>query len=109
MQEHLIVTGIETCTGEVSIICSRGKKRLGYDLELKIKFTGLKTYEGAEGAIKLHELCDDGSHQESNVYITKEKSAQLTKKLREDIQMKKAVEELDKKCREVLEILKNEA
>ena len=39
-KDQLVATEIETCTGEASIICSRGKKRMGYELELKVKFTG---------------------------------------------------------------------
>lgn len=70
----MLATEIATCTGDVSVICSRGKKRLGYELELKIKFVGQDAYEGSECAIKLTELCDDGSDPESKVYVTKEKS-----------------------------------
>ena len=75
MGDHLVATAVETCTGEANVIVSRGKKRLGYELELKIKFAGQNMYEGAECAVKLEELCDDGSDPETKLYVTKEKNA----------------------------------
>lgn len=39
---------------------SRGKKRMGYELEMKIKFRGTGKWEGLECAIEMTELCDDG-------------------------------------------------
>ena len=40
---------------------SRGKKRIGYELELKVKFAGLDRWKGLDCAIELTDLCDDGS------------------------------------------------
>jgi len=53
---------------------SRGKKRMGYELELKLKFKGQEKWEGLECAIELSELCDDGGDPESKMFITKETS-----------------------------------
>jgi len=51
---------------------SRGKKRIGYELELKISLKGLGKWKGLECAVELTELCDDGSDPESKIFITKE-------------------------------------
>ena len=53
---------------------SRGKKRMGYELELKLKLKGLpgSKWDGLECAIELEELCDDGGAPESKLFITKE-------------------------------------
>lgn len=56
------------------MIVSRGKKRIGYELDLKVKFEGSGKWEGLECTIGLKELCDDGSDPESKVKVTKEKS-----------------------------------
>ena len=63
----------------------RGKRRIGYELELKIKFVGQGAYEGNECAIKLKEFCDDGSDPECKFYITKEKNKETASKLRSEI------------------------
>ncbi len=42
----------------------RGKKRLGYELDVKIKFDGQKKWAGLYCAIEIKELCDDGSDGE---------------------------------------------
>jgi hypothetical protein len=38
---------------------------MGYELEVKINFAGQDKYEGLECAVKLSELCDDGSDPET--------------------------------------------
>jgi hypothetical protein len=60
---------------------SRGKKRMGYELELKVKLKGLlgTRWEGLECSVELEELCDDGSAPESKLFITKEGSQSGTK------------------------------
>lgn len=42
----------------------RGKKRIGYELDLKIKFEGQERWDGLKCAIEIKELCDDGSDGE---------------------------------------------
>jgi hypothetical protein len=54
-------------------VVSRGKKRMGYELQLKIKFEGCGKWEGIECATELKELCDDGSDPEFMLYVTKDK------------------------------------
>ena len=75
---ELVATGIDSLTGEGSVIMVRGKKRIGYELELKVKFEGTGRFEGSECAMKLKELCDDGSDPECRLYVTKEKSKEAT-------------------------------
>jgi len=58
---YLKVLAFVSVTGEASLVTSRGKRRMGYELELKVKLGGLTggDYEGAEALIKIIELCDD--------------------------------------------------
>jgi len=51
---------------------SRGKKRMGYELELKLNFEGKGRWEGLQCAVEMTELCDDGDDPESKLFITKE-------------------------------------
>ena len=53
---------------------SRGKKRIGYDLEIKVKFSGQGPKAGYECAMKLAEFCDDGSQPESKLFVTKDRA-----------------------------------
>ena len=69
---ELVFTGVENVKGEVrnysltpiqaNIVNSRGKKRMGYELELKLKLKGMlgSRWEGLECAFDFEELCDDG-------------------------------------------------
>jgi hypothetical protein len=45
---------------------------LGYELEVKLKFVGKGKWAGLECAVKLKDLCDDGSDPEEKLYIVKE-------------------------------------
>ena len=63
----------------------RGKRRIGYELELKVKFEGIGQYEGTECALKMKEFCDDGSDPECKIYVTKEKDKATTQKLKQEI------------------------
>ena len=63
----------------------RGKKRIGYELELKIKFVGQGVYEGSECALKMKDFCDDGSDPECRIYLTKEKNKEQGSKLKQEI------------------------
>jgi len=58
---YLKVSSFDSVTGEASLVTSRGKRRMGYELELKVKLEGSagSDYEGAEALIKIIELCDD--------------------------------------------------
>jgi hypothetical protein len=47
---------------------------MGYEIEIKVKFLGLKKYDGAECALELKELCDDGSDPEAYISVTQEKN-----------------------------------
>jgi hypothetical protein len=52
---------------------SRGKKRIGYELEIKLKFTGTGKYEGLDCSVSFSDFCDDGSDPEQKLFVTKEK------------------------------------
>jgi hypothetical protein len=65
---------VESLTGEVSnfnalsndfmktsIIMVRGKKRIGYELALKLVLWGQGARAGTEATFEIEELCDDGS------------------------------------------------
>ena len=88
---------------------SRGKKRMGYELEMKLKFKGQDKWEGLECAIELSELCDDGSDPESKLFITKESSSGSGPKFRQEASADKLVKEVVDKCREVVAIVREEA
>ena len=64
---------------------SRGKKRMGYELEMKIKFEGLAKWQGIQCAIDFKELCDDGSDPEYNLYVTKEKDKSQSTKFKQEM------------------------
>ena len=51
----------------------RGKKRIGYELEIKIKFVGQAFFEGCEVGLEMCEFCDDGSDPECRIFVTQEK------------------------------------
>ena len=89
---------------------SRGKKRMGYELELKLKLKGLpgSKWEGLECAIELEELCDDGSDPESKLFITKE-GGQPGTKFRQEATAEKLINEVVERCREALAIVREEA
>ena len=88
---------------------SRGKKRMGYELEMKIKFKGKGRWEGLECAVEFTELCDDGDDPESKLFITKETSSGSGAKFRQEAAADKLFKEIADKCREVLAIVREEA
>jgi hypothetical protein len=61
---------------------SRGKKRMGYELEINVKFEGQGKYEGMESLVELKEICDDLSDPEYRVSITKDKGKESAKILK---------------------------
>lgn len=88
---------------------SRGKKRMGYELEMKIKLKGKGRWEGLECAVEFTELCDDGDDPESKLFITKETSSGSGPKFRQEAAADKLFKEIAEKCREVLAIVREEA
>eukprot|EP00347_Sterkiella_histriomuscorum_P015547 403356622 len=101
---------IETLSGEGSIITSRGKRRIGYELEIKIKFAGQDKYEGLECAVHLVDFCDDGSDPDTNLYVTKENGGKdQGLKFKKDYSAKKAEKEIVAKCRDILAFIRDEA
>lgn len=59
---------------QASVIVSRGKKRIGYEIETRLNFRGNKgkKFDCLECAVKISDLCDDGSDPDVELYITKE-------------------------------------
>lgn len=82
---------------------SRGKRRIGYELAVKLKLEGLKNYDGYSYAVSLEELCDDGSDPEANLNVT-----QQGKKQQKDFNRASTLREIVEKCREILNIIKEE-
>jgi hypothetical protein len=82
---------------------------MGYELELKVKFRGQGRWEGLEGAIELSDLCDDGGDPESKIFVTKEGAKSTGTKFREEARNERLVMQVTEKCREVLNIVRDEA
>lgn len=65
------VSSLETCDGTATIVFSKGKKKPGYDLNLKFKWIATELINGeegtvtAEGSILCPEFCDlnDGDNE----------------------------------------------
>jgi hypothetical protein len=47
----------------------RGKRKIGYELEIKVKFDGQGKKEGSKITLGLKEICDDGSDPEGKITI----------------------------------------
>lgn len=62
----------------------RGKKRMGFELEIKIKFKGAGQWDGIEGAIEYNEVCDDGSEGDQKLFVQKEKNKDHGRKFKEE-------------------------
>ena len=91
------------------MVNSRGKKRMGYELEMKLKFKGQGRWEGLECAIEFTELCDDGDDPQSKLFITKEAQGGSGPKFRQEAASDKLFKEVADKCREILAIIREEA
>ena len=87
---------------------SRGKKRLGFELELKLKFAGKGKWQGLECAVDLKELCDDGSDPDQSLYITQENSKDKGIKFRTEVAEQKTIKQIIEKCREILNVVRDE-
>ncbi len=94
---------------QASVVMSRGKKRMGYELELKVKLAGRGRWEGLEASVELTELCDDGSDPEHKIYIQKESSKGSGPKFREEARSERLAKQLTERCRDVLNIVRDEA
>ena len=94
------ITEFSSMKGESNFIMVRGKKKFGYELELKVSLEGQEEYEGCKCTVKVKELCDDGSDPELDAKIVKKKSKDQATKLK-DI-MTSELESLTTALREVL-------
>ena len=74
----------------------RGKKRIGYELELKAKLKGVDgtRWEGLECTVELSDLCDDGSDPEHKLFISKEGTKSTGVKFREEARAEKLVHQI---------------
>ena len=116
-QGELVCSELETISGEVNcidvielqatLVQSRGKKRIGYELEVKLKFEGKGRWEGLECSVELSDLCDDGSDPEDKLFITKE-GKEKGIKFRQEAKEQKVIRQIVEKCREVLAIARDE-
>jgi len=86
----------------------RGKKRIGFELEIKFKFKGAKHWEGIEGAIEYEEVCDDGSEGDMKLFVQKEKNKDQGRKFKEDANTCKLLKKVLDKVRETLAVIKDE-
>lgn len=66
---------------------SRGKRRIGFDLEFKLVFTGVEgsRQEGIECAFQISEFCDDGSDPESKLFVTKDSDGSKGTKFKKEV------------------------
>ena len=55
----LIFNYLKQCT----IVFTRGKQKLGYDLKINIKFRGLNNLEEGKGVLRYSSFCDDGDYE----------------------------------------------
>jgi len=89
-------------------VVSRNKKRIGYELEVEVRFEGISPdFEGSECTVTLAELCDDGSDPDASFQVHSSKDgkqdALLKSKLKE-----KGAKELWEKIVEILGWIKDE-
>lgn len=63
---------------------------------------------GLECAIELTDLCDDGSDPDHKLFITKESGKGSGPKFREEAKTERLAKQMSEKCREILNILKEE-
>jgi len=57
------ITEILKLDGEGKLILSRGKKRVGFEINFKVHYQGLGDLEGGRGSIKFKEFLDDGDYE----------------------------------------------
>ena len=90
-----------------SVIMSRGKKRMGYELELKINFKGIGKWTGLTCEIELSDLCDDGGDPEHRLNV--DSSNGTGNKFKTEASAEKLVEKVTEKIREILQLVRDEA
>ncbi len=83
----------------------RGKKRIGYELEMKVRFKGGEKFNGIEASIELSDFCDDGSDPDFKLYVTKEKSPDQGLRFKKEFATKKIIKEFIAKCKEILTLI----
>ena len=64
----------------------RGKKRIGYEIKIKIKFEGQKKFKGVVVWYRFKEFCDDGS-VDAKFKITKETKMQAGVMLKKEMKL----------------------
>lgn len=87
----------------------RGKKRIGYEIKIKLRFEGVNKMKGVEVEFKFKDICDDGSEPESTFKITKDTKLQAGVQLKKDIRAENTQQVILEKVKEVLNQLKEEA
>jgi len=70
----LEISEVRSVTGEGRLILSRGKKRVGFEINVELEYKGLGDLEGAAGTISYKEFQEDGDH-EHDVYEEGEEKA----------------------------------
>ncbi|KDO24418.1 hypothetical protein SPRG_09808 [Saprolegnia parasitica CBS 223.65] len=76
---RVVATDIATCTGETKIVYSRGKKRCGYELDVKFAWECTDA-DGAtaSGHVKLHDF-EDTNGEDYEIHVTSSGGAALGK------------------------------
>ncbi len=86
----------------------RGKKRIGYELEVKVNFEGQGPKKGNDFSFRLQELCDDGSDPSAEFHASKESTKQKNKGvdgkdgLKQEIIKTRVLDEFIEKCKDIL-------
>ena len=104
---------IESMSGEVTAVRSRGKKRIGYELEMTIVCeTVPEAGPGYDCTFSIKDLCDDGSEPECKVTVKlngKGDAGGNAREFKEEIEGDGIVFVVVEKCRQVLGIIRDEA
>eukprot|EP01083_Nonionella_stella_P001497 4317_1 len=69
------VTSMTKCEGHANIIFVRGKKRIGYDFEIQLEWTGKIGDDKVKGKLVIPELCETDDNFELRVTVSKSNSA----------------------------------
>ena len=105
------IVEIEKCSGEASCVMVRGKKKLGYELKIKVRCEGSETHDNDEISIEIEDLCDDGSDPEFTLWASKvkgERESEKTKELKKDCMSAGVLKEFWERCKEALEAIREE-
>ncbi|OQR81139.1 hypothetical protein ACHHYP_16733 [Achlya hypogyna] len=67
---HITATDVVTCSGETKLVFSRGKKRCGYELDVKFAWDcSAEDGRSASGHVKLHDF-EDTNGEDYEVHVT---------------------------------------